>query len=76
MNSPWSGRSSTVKVTSRIAVRLPNRLVTPGTRRCTGIPLSFLDRAMREKAALKPEQQAVDSVGEEADDQENQDDVL
>ena len=29
MNSPLSGRSGTEKVTSRMIVRLPNRLVTP-----------------------------------------------
>src|SRR5689334_3515895 len=91
MNSPLSGRSGTEKVTSRMTVSSPKRLVT--LRKSTtfatrggwfvvvagsaGVSAtSVLDDPVRKESALEPEQQAVDAVGEQDDDDQNQDDVL
>src|SRR4051794_5613229 len=75
MNSPLSGMLGTQKVTSRITTRLPNRLVT--LRNSTTFSVtSFLRRAIGEQAALEEEQQAIDAVGEQPDDHEDQNDVL
>ena len=84
MNSPLSGTSGTVNVTSWMTVRLPKRFVTPleiddvrGGSRGRGLAHHHSSTdAVREQAALEPEQQAVDAVREQADDDEDQDDVL
>src|SRR2546427_12545099 len=88
MNSPFPGRSGTEKVTSRMIVTFPNCLVTPrnstalgsasaAAARCRSIERpSSLSGPMREQAPLEPEEQAIDSVRERADDEEDQDDVL
>src|SRR5258706_6190441 len=88
MNSPLFGRSGTENVTSRITVRSPKRFVTPwksttlgGADAATG-PLafavirSFLDGPVRKQSALEEEQEAIDAVGEQSDDDQDQDDVL
>src|SRR5438034_3072570 len=85
MNSPLFGRSGTENVTSRMTVRPPNRFVT--LRKSTtfggwtgaaasGSLTSLLDDAIRKQTALEPEQQAVDAERQQADDDEDQDDVL
>src|ERR1700722_8694798 len=67
MNSPLSGRSVTQNVTSLMTVRSPNRFVTPWNSTTF---TSVLDRSVRKQAALKPEQQPVDAVRQQADDDE------
>src|SRR5438874_2645743 len=80
MNSPFPGRSGTEKVTSRMIVTFPNCLVTP--RNSTTLGSASINRPlilggpMREQAPLEPEEHAIDSVRERADDEEDQDDVL
>src|SRR6478735_9341056 len=84
MNSPRPGRSGTEKVTSRITVTLPNRLVTRSKSTTFGTsvdatsdsPTSVLDAAVGKQAALEPEQCPIDAEGEQTDDHQNQDDVL
>src|SRR5438034_6419985 len=86
MNSPLSGRSGTENVTSRMTVSVPNRFVTP--RKSTtfayvcdatapGDPAaSVFDDTVGKQAALEPEEEPIDAVREQADDDEDQDDVL
>ena len=80
MNSPLPGRSGTVKVTSRMTVRSPNRFVTLAKLddvRDAAAASSFASTARYGKqAALEPEQQPVDAVGQQPDDDQDQDDVL
>src|SRR5216684_8548585 len=84
MNSPLFGTSSTENVTSRMTVNPPNRFVT--ARKSTtlgaapvapaGSTTSVLDDPVRKQPPLKPEQEAIDAERQQADDDENQDDVL
>src|SRR5437899_1365644 len=84
MNSPLPGRSVTENVTSRMTVRSPNRFVTPwksttfGRRAVSDVvsSTSVLEDAVREQTALEPEQQPIDAVRKQADDDQDQDDVL
>src|SRR5438876_9866193 len=85
MNSPLSGRSGTENVTSRMTVTFPKRLVTfrksttfayCGDAAAPGAPAaSVFDDTMGEHAALEPVEQPIDSVREQAGDDEDQDDV-
>src|SRR3954453_394387 len=84
MNSPLAGRSGTQKVTSRITVTLPNRLVTRSNSTTFGIGVaaiadsltSILDAPVGEQAALEPEQGAIDAKCQQPDDDQDQNDVL
>src|ERR1051325_320244 len=84
MNSPLLGRSGTANVTSRMTVWLPKRFVTflnsttlPSAAGAVwGSLTSVLDRTIGEQPALEPEQHPVDAVREQADDDQDQDDVL
>src|SRR5437867_7453118 len=79
-NSPLSGTSGTANVTSRMTVSSPKRFVTAWKSTTFGLTAtaiaSIFDGAEREQAALEPGQQPIDPVREQADDDENQDDVL
>src|SRR5919202_4482295 len=87
MNSPLPGRSATENVTSRMTVRVPNRFVTflksttLGACNLTSAAsaasrTSVLDNAMGKESALEPEQQSIDPVREQAEDDEDQNNVL
>ena len=75
-NSPWPGRSGTEKVTSRITVKSPNRFVTPRNSTMLGSVGHSSPARYGKEAALEAEQQPVDPVGEQADDHQDQEDVL
>src|SRR3954468_21611081 len=84
MNSPLPATSGTEKVTFLMIVRSPKRFVTFVKSTTFGVDAAvvvwsatlLLDRAIREEAALEEEQQAVDTVGEQPDDHQDQNDVF
>ena len=85
MNSPLSGRSGTEKVTSRMTVRSPNRFVTlsklDDVRARRGVPAGSLTISPRPRGTgnsprWNQNSSAVDAVREQADDDQDQDDVL
>ena len=61
---------------SKIVGVLAGEVGLLGACSCFSDALLVLDVAIREEAALKPKQQAIDAEGEQADDEQNQDDVL
>src|SRR5215831_16060479 len=76
MNSPRSGVSSTLNVTSRITVKLPNVFVTLRNSTMQGTSTSVLGHAIWEQTALQPEQESIDAKSQQADDDEDENDVF
>src|SRR5262245_44906878 len=76
MNSPRSGVSSTLNVTSRITVKLPNVFVTLRNSTMQGTPTSVLGHPIRKQAALQPEQESIDAKSQQADDDEDENNVF
>ena len=83
MNSPLPGRSSTANVTSRMTVRSPNRFVTllelDDVRRHGRGGLAHVSPRPRDTGnspRWNQNSSAVDAVREQADDDQDQDDVL